>query len=220
MIRFVQHFSLLCCFLLLFLLQDDHLKAQPAALQAPNPPLQQVPSAVEAAEPPMQDIYDIYGPVALPEQPPYGLYAVLASAGLLLAALVFYTHKKSARKDAVQIDPAAAARAELSRAELLLQQAEMSPYCEHVSSLLKGSIERLSGCRVGSRTSSESLEGLKRSGHLSISEIDMLKQCFDICDAVKFRRYSPAPEEIETLGRLARTLVMGNLAETAGRRDS
>jgi hypothetical protein len=220
MIRFVQHFSLLCCFFLLFLLQDDHLNAHSAALQAPNPQHQQPPSMIQAAETSLQDIYDIYGPVPLPEPPPYGLYALLATAGVLLAGLIFFIQRRFAGKETAQIDPAAAARAELSRAETLLEQAEIGAYCDRISALLKGCIERLSGSRVDSRTSSESLESLHRSGQLDSSEIDMLSQCFNICDAVKFRRYSPAPEEIEILGRLTRALVLDKDADTTGGRES
>jgi len=207
MIRFVQHFSLLCCFFLLFLLQDDHLNAQPTALRAPDSQAYQDMETAVPIDGSIPDIHDIYGPVALPEPPPYGLYVILTSAAVMLSALIVFIYRRFGREEAAPFDPAATAGSELIQAKALLQHGKIGDYCDKVSFLLRNYIEHSSRCRITGFSSSEALEKLKREGCLSENKIDLLKQCFDICDTVKFSRFVPAPENIEALDLLARRLV-------------
>ncbi len=214
MIRFVQHFSLLCCFILLFLLQDDHLKAQPAVLQAPNSIALQSPVSTASPGEPMSDIIDIYGPLDLAEPPPYLLYAALFSAALLGAGMVYFVYRRQNRTVIAPADYAAIARRELGRVEDERHRLTTPAYCQKISDILKAYLEQRTGCRVTRRTSSEALEDLKRNSVLNSGEIDMLQHCLAICDMVKFGRFSPAPEQTERLGRLALALV-SEVSETS-----
>jgi hypothetical protein len=207
MIRFVQHFSLLCCFILLFLLQDDHLKARPADLQAPNSVALQNPGSTAAPGQPISDIIDIYGPLDLAEQPPYLLYAALVSAVLLGTGAVYFIYRRLRRTKATPADYAAIARHQIDRAEAQRQHLTPPIYCQKISDILRIYLEQRTGRRVTRRTSSEALEDLGRNSGLNGSEIEMLRRCFSICDMVKFGRFSPPHEETERLGRLALALV-------------
>jgi hypothetical protein len=207
MIRFVQHFSLLCCFILLFLLQDDHLMAQPTVLQAPNSVALQNPGSTAAPGQPISDIIDIYGPLDLAEQPPYLLYTALVSAALLGSGAVYFIYRRLSRSKASPVDYAAIARRELHRSEAQRQHLPPPVYCQTISDILRMYLEQRTGCRITRRTSAETLDDLRRSSGLDSIEVDMVARCFSICDQVKFGRFSPPPEETQRLGRLALALV-------------
>ncbi len=207
---FVQHITLLCCFTLLFLLQGNHLSAQPAiTLQAPESLVRQNPPSSVSTHEAMQDIFDIYGPVELPDPPPYHWYALLAALGSALSVLFYFIYRTLNKKETATIDPADVARSELHRAEALLPSSGIVPYCQKVSDTLRTYVEQRTGCKITRRTTSESLRDLANQKHLSSAEIDTLERCFRICDKVKFARFSLHSRETETLAEQALWLVSG-----------
>lgn len=219
----VQNYSLLCCFALFFLL-PHHLMADASAksadsFRAPESTVAQMQQPAAAIgmqnSPPgeLSDIHDIYGPLPLPQSPSYRLYgyiAFLAAAfGALLIVLLRFRNKQEKTTD---IDPASLALAALRKAETTHgKTGDLSHYCDEVSATLRTYVEQVSGYRVSSRTTLESLNELKSKKELTSfvenDRLELLRRCFTRCDMVKFARYSPDQAEIEHIGGLAASFI-------------
>ena len=220
----MQNLSLLCCFALFFLL-PYHLAAGPSTpLRAPES------AAISSAKPradaslqnqtaaPRSDIQDIYGPISLPESPPYRLYGlgallIAAAAALLLAVLRF----RKKEKTVVRIDAGARALAELHKAgRKRLETGDVPGYCDHVTATLRTYVEEVTGYRISSRTTLESLNELvQRTGRSLISDpdrLDLLRRCLSRCDMVKFARFAPDQHEAERIGTLAEAFISSTSA--------
>jgi hypothetical protein len=211
----MQTFSLLCCFALFFLLPHHLLAGSSDPLRAPEPVAAQTKQVSIAPHPSAEisDIHDIYGPVPLPEPPPYWQYCLgillITAAGALL--FVMYRFKRD-QENGTNTNPAVQARADLQRAKKIRgETGDLLRYCDDVATILRTYVEQVSGYRISSRTTLESLRELEKSEvhhpFTGKETLDLLRRCFSQCDMVKFARFSPDKVEIEHIGTLAESFV-------------
>lgn len=228
----VQNLSLLCCFALFFLL-PHHLMADSRAdtfgpfraSETASAQQQDQPNANRAVQNmptvELNDVHDIYGPIPLPEPPPYHLYGfgmlLMCAAGALLLLLVRIRNKQ---KKTTVIDPAAQALANLHKAKTVHgKTGDPSHYCDEVSAILRTYIQLVSGYRVSSRTTLESLHELEirrdQNPFTDSNRLDLLHRCFSRCDMVKFAQFSLDQTEVDDIGTLAASFISNsNLDET------
>ena len=210
----MQTFSLLCCFALLFLPPFPVHAQSTDTFRAPETSATMAPGDAAGQ---LADVHDIYDPIPLSEPSPYWLYGALTV--LLAAALattLFLLIRARKRRAPVEMpDPSTQAHSALQTARTALHETNnLRRYCDDVSALLKTYVEEVTGYRISSRTTQESLQELANSGASEVFDDttwrEDLHRCLEYCDMVKFSRHSPERDNTEQIHRLAAAFIVGS----------
>lgn len=203
-------FSLAFTAAILFLPSVSSMAATPLRVPPPAPATGHQPPSV-----PMEasvDIRDIYGPIPLPAPPPYLYYGV----GITLIILVIiggwllwtFMHRK---KKPRPVDPAEQALSSLTRAENNLPQNGTHRFGDEVSGILRSYIEaqfHITATRATTKEFFSSLETIQDAGlNRLAAQRDSLKQSLVLCDKIKFSRFLPPDDAIQSLTDNVRSFI-------------
>lgn len=153
------------------------------------------------------DIREIKGPLA-PAKPVF----LIAAAVLLAAALSIFSIVrvvKKLRTPPVKLPHETALEELEAIAAYLARTGDVKGYYVQVSDCVRRYIERIFVIKAPEMTTEEFLESMKESQGLSSDEKGLLKQFLISCDLVKFAKYNPTAEEIESVLSTARNFVEG-----------
>lgn len=170
------------------------------------------PTEAETAQ--VQQFIDIGDPALVaPPQPRVWLYAGLGIA--LLAALAFgvwywQKHRKVETWTPPALKPWQVANNRLDElaSRRLPQQGRFEPFYVDSSAILRYYIEDRFHLHAPERTTPEFLEEAGRAGVLSETQQGFLEKFLRHCDRVKFARYEPGFEEMETSYAAVRGFVL------------
>lgn len=203
-------FSLAYTTAVLFIPSVSSLAATPLRVPTPAPATGHQPLAVPVE--PTADIRDIYGPIPLPPPPPYLYYGI----GIILIILVIiggwllwtFMHRKKKHQP---VDPAEQALSSLTRAENDLSQNGTHRFADEVSHILRSYIEAQFHITITRSTTAEffsSLETIQDAGLDRLAtQRDTLKQCLVLCDKIKFSRFLPPGDTMQSLADNVRSFI-------------
>lgn len=168
----------------------------------------EVPVAVGSLLPrsqPAADIRDIKGPLGFRE---INWFLVSAAVVFLLASGAFlwiYIRLKS-RKPAKFPHETALEELESMKGELA-RTGDVKRYYVGISDAIRNYIERTFDLKAPEMTTEEFLNLVRDAKELSIEHKRLLREFLASCDLVKFARYSPGREEIESVFVTARNFI-------------
>lgn len=145
-----------------------------------------------------KDIKDIKGPISFFEM--NWVYAALPVAILTVCVLAFIIYKKIKTKSSVRL-PHELALEELKTAKGLLSRSgiNVKEYYGRVSDCVRRYIEASFKIRAPEMTTEEFLLSAKDSASLAPGQKDLLREFLRSCDLVKFAKYAPESDEIESI---------------------
>jgi len=143
------------------------------------------------------DIRDIKAPIAYREIN-WFLVSGIFTALLIAAAFLWAYIRRRMRKPIklpheTALEELEAMKGELSRTD------DVKRYYVGVSDAVRNYIERTFELKAPEMTTEEFLNSLRDSRELSIDHKRLLREFLASCDLVKFAKYSPKPEEIESV---------------------
>ncbi len=169
-------------------------------------------------------IFDIIkpyrAPVTVGEILPWALLAILVAAIVWFGLKLLKKYKRSDREPETFIipDPAhiiAFRELEKLREEKLWQKNEVKLYYSRVTEILRQYLENRFQVSSLELTTRETLEALVKSGFKKDGSYNQLKNILTSADLVKFAKYSPLPEEHESIFSESWNFVQTTKSETA-----
>lgn len=150
------------------------------------------------------DIRDIKGPVYFLTN--YLPYIIIVSIAILIALFFFFRFlfkkiRKSRTDRAREIKPPhiiAYEALEALKARNLPAQGKVKEYYYELSCIARRYIENRWSVRAPEMTTEEFLFMLKDSDNFSAPHKNLLKEFLNLCDIVKFAKYGPVPDEIDS----------------------
>src|SRR3989338_1858171 len=145
----------------------------------------------------VDDIKDIKGPIPFPE------FNWLIPSGVLALVLLFFIILSIIKRRKSQAPPKLPHEAALEELELLLESFNKSgnvkDYYIKVSDCVRYYIERRFNLRAPEMTTEEFLNSLRDSDGLAGEDKRLLGMFLASCDLVKFAKYAPTKEEIDSI---------------------
>ncbi len=157
------------------------------------------------------DIRDIKSPVNFPVK--LGPYIIIGAIVLLIAAgicVVFLLKKRKASKDKITLIPAhevAYKRLQKLQNNNLPGQGKVKEYYIRLSDIVRHYLEDRFALKAPEMTTEEFLLMLKDSSTLSYEHKELLKKFLSHCDMVKFAKYGPSYQEIDSSFESAKGLI-------------
>jgi len=153
----------------------------------------------------ISDIKDIKGPLHFLE-----INWILVSAVvvfLILGAGVFLFYKAKKAKAPIKL-PHETALEEIEAAKTAYARGgDVKEYYVGMSDCVRRYIERVFNLKAPEMTTEEFLNSLRESQALSLEQKDLLKEFLNACDLVKFAKYKPTGDEMETVYKTAKRFV-------------
>ena len=153
---------------------------------------------------------DIKGPVGLPSV----INKYLIPAGLLflvvLALLAGYFLKKNKEEKGIPKKPAhetAYEQLEALRAKDYISRGLIKEYYTEISNIIRHYLENRFKLRAPEMTTEEFLASARESAELISEHKNLLKEFLFCCDLVKFAKYAPAADEINSIFDSARNFI-------------
>ncbi len=174
-------------------------------LGAPQQQHQQ-PSTVA---PDTEELKDIAGPIPLPVDPvPYILLALLIITILLILVWLFIRWKKN--RPVIVPTPAQRAMADLTRARQLFNEGNFIAYAEQISHILRTFIASQFSIKATSQTTHEFLLQVQKNVAADsplFAYRQLLGDCLEQIDLIKFANFSPQQSEIADLEKTAISFI-------------
>jgi len=161
-------------------------------------------------EPQAKDVKDIKGPVELRQNYllRFVILILLFVLGALIAAfLIRYIRRRGRNPRICPAHEIAYRELEDIRRRGLIQQGKIKEFYTRLSDCIRRYLENRFFFRTSEMTSEEFLESVKDSAVLSAEHKLLLKDFLSSCDMVKFARYGPAQNEIETSFEKAKSFI-------------
>lgn len=155
--------------------------------------------AQPAGETNLLDIRPLKAPIEIPGSFGWLWWVVAALAAGILAWYIWrkFSFRESPAKPAVMIPPHRKAKDRLRTANELLSD----PYrfCSLVSNVLREYVEERFDLHAPERTTEEFMEELRTSTKLRGDHKSLLEDFLSRCDLVKFARFEPTQQELQSL---------------------
>jgi hypothetical protein len=164
----------------------------------------------------LKELAPIESPAEPPPLPPQykwplGIAAGLAGAGLVALLAVKLLRRKSLPPPPVPPHERAYRELEWLLGQALLDRGELKEFFFHLSRILREYIENRFGLRAAEHTTEEFLEELSRgtgaSGQIPREHQRLLREFLERADLVKFARYAPTRDEIESSFEAAKHFI-------------
>ncbi|MBN1973643.1 MAG: hypothetical protein JW787_08385 [Sedimentisphaerales bacterium] len=157
-------------------------------------------------------IADIESVVAMPKKASYlWVWVLSASVIIITAAGCIIYFKRKQVKELVRIyKPAheiAYERLRVLIGRKLIEAGKIKEFHEGISDILRHYIEHRFDLRAPERTTEEFLFEIQYTNVLSQSDKDSLGEFLKHCDMVKFAKYNPANEQIQTMFDLVKNFI-------------
>ena len=157
------------------------------------------------------EIRDIKGPLsAYNATLLYIALAVLLAIAVIAAIIMFLKKRKQAKKIIVPLRPAHEIAFEAFQELVnkgLLRNGRINEYYFELSNIVRHYLENRFQLRAPEMTTEEFLSTLRLTDKLQADHKALLQEFMSHCDMVKFAKYHPADNEIETSYESARRLV-------------
>ena len=153
------------------------------------------------------DIRDIKPPIAIPNGWEWLWWPLVVLAAIAVAILLWrwWQRKKTKAHVEIEIPPHERARRKLQEALDYFDRPK--PFCILVSDAVRLYLEERFGLRAPERTTEEFLADLSRSVVLTDPQKASLQEFLTACDMVKFAKYEPRRQELESLYNSALRLI-------------
>lgn len=158
----------------------------------------------------VNDIRDIKDPLALRESRLRAVALIVAGFAAAWALAALLIRKIRSRGERIVIRPAH----EIAYEELrdiknrgLIAQGKSKEYFTRLSNCIRRYLENRFSLRAPEMTTEEFLGSVRESGFLTSVQKALLKEFLSGCDMVKFAKYGPAHEEIESSFQTAKSFV-------------
>lgn len=156
-----------------------------------------------AKEKKLTDIRDVKGPLHYFDIVPFIVFAAIAI--ICVTAYILYRRRKSPA--VVKLPHEFALEELVAIRNAYIKNSDIKEYYVGVSDCIRRYIERSFALRAPEMTTEEFLDSLKDSGRLSAEEKALLREFLNACDLVKFAKYQPGKQEIESVFTSAKKFV-------------
>jgi len=153
----------------------------------------------------ISDIRDIKGPLHFYEAPWVWIGSVLAL--IVLLALAFAIWKKVRAMMSIRPAHEIALKELQAIRDYLSKSGDVKEFYFKVSACVRAYVEARFDLRAPEMTTEEFLPSLRDSGTLSDGQKKLLKDFLEACDLVKFARYTPKVEEVESVFVTAKNFI-------------
>ena len=153
------------------------------------------------------DIRDIKPPVEIPNGWEWVLAALATLAVVALIFVIWRWWQRKKTETRIEIEIPAHERARRKLQEALDYFDQPKPFCILVSDAVRLYLEERFGLRAPERTTEEFLADLSRSVALTDPQKASLQEFLTACDMVKFAKYEPRRQELESLYNSALRLI-------------
>jgi hypothetical protein len=153
------------------------------------------------------DIRDIKPPIAIPNGWEWAGWMLGALAVVALVFLLWRWWQRKKTETRIEIEIPAHERARRKLQDALDYFDRPKPFCILVSDAVRLYLEERFGLRAPERTTEEFLGDLSRSVALTDPQKASLQEFLTACDMVKFAKYEPRRQELESLYNSALRLI-------------
>ena len=156
-----------------------------------------------------QTLHDIYGPIPTSGLNPVWLYCLYGLASVLIVLCLYWIYRKR-QKPAAIINPTAgeAALARIDAAKTLLENRQIGPYLDRLSSILREYIEASFHIQSTRQTTAEIYSYLQSEHgmlHIPLQYHRDLTECLQLCDLAKFAHL---PAQYEHAAPIEEALIL------------
>lgn len=172
---------------------------------APTQPLRVAVASVLPKGEMVKDIKDIKGPIRFYEINWILVLIFFSVIAIVILLVRAYRNRKNRRPSKL---PHEIALQELETIRVLLERTgDIKEYYIRISDCVRRYIETAFRLKAPEMTTEEFLNSLKESGALSQEQKNLLKEFLNACDMVKFAKYNPSRNEVQSVFTTAKNFV-------------